>query len=349
MLDFPDQFNEFDRQIQSQINFEKIDAMDLDTNVDYEKLQRQQISKILRKFIKSYTLNGNFEKQREDIKKYAIDYLNKEYPISSQTAMNIVMGMIHTQFSNIFINIPLQAFVLYVELIKCSYTYIHETYIQKKEKSDAVLLDCHFIAYSLELLSGLNVLLSTDNYNNVISVYRTFYENFIIFSFIHEHPELINDFLQHKKITEIKLQMEISELNNIPVAESLKNSYDEIINNYDESFIESYGWASKVLEKNKRNLKTMYESSSLEEPFNLFYKLSCKYSHSTAFSLFNRPDFHEIRNFLYGILHITSKEFEILITEVKMTQKDKVLLSEWINAAGTNLKKVLDGWRNVKM
>ena len=32
-----------------------------------------------------------------------------------------------------------------------------------------------------------------------------------------------------------------------------------------------------------------------------------------------------------------------------MIQKDKVLLAEWINAAGTNLKKVLDDWHNVKM
>ena len=313
MLDFPDKFNEFDRRIQSQMNFEEIDEMDLDTNVDYEKNERQQVSKILRKFIRAYEFNGDFEKKREDIKRYAIDYLNNEYPISPQTAMNILLGMNKTQFSSIFDNPPLQAFVLYVELIKCSYTYIHENYIQKKEKSDAVILDCNFIAYSLELLSGVDSLLSSGNYNSVISIYRTFYENFIVFSFIHENPELINDFLLHKKATEIKLRMEISELNNIPVDENLKISYEEIIKKYDESFIENYGWAYKVLKKSERNLKTMYELSSLEEPFNLFYKLSCKYSHSTAFALFNRADFNQIINFLYGILHITSKELGILL------------------------------------
>lgn len=350
MLDFPEQFEKLDKEITSQMNFDEIDSMDLDKyeNVDFEKLQRQQVAKILKKYIKSYTNDGNYEKERINIRNFAIEYLNKEYPISPKTAMNINMGMNRTQFINIAIKIPLQAFVLYVELMKCLYTYIHEIYI-KKEKSNTINLDCHFIAYSLELLSGLNVLLASDNYNSVISVYRTFYENFIVFSFIHKHPDLIDDFLLHKKITELKMNIEASELNNIPVDEKMRKEYDSIMKNRDEAFADNYGWTGKILRKDDRKLKTMYENSELEEPFGFFYKLSCKYSHSTAFSLLVRPNFKELINFLYGIMHITIREFSILIKETKMIQKDKILLEEWVNAASFNLKDVLDKWKNIEI
>ena len=132
MLDFPDLFDTLDKTIRSQIDFDKCDSMDLDKikNVDFEKLNRQEVSKILKKYIKSYTDNGNYEEKRNEIKKYASEYLDKEYPISLKTAMNIHMGMNKLQLRNIFIKIPLQAFVLYVELMKCAYTYIHEKYIQ---------------------------------------------------------------------------------------------------------------------------------------------------------------------------------------------------------------------------
>ena len=350
MLDFPESFDALDKQITSQMDFDKIDSMDFDKykNVDFDKLQRQQVSKILKKYIKSYNNEGNYDKKRLEIREFAIDYLNKEYPISPKTAMNILNGIDQTQIANIFIKIPLQAFVLYVELMKCSYTYIHETYI-KKEKSDTINLDCNFIAYSLELLSGLNVLLASDNYNSVISVYRTFYENFIVFSFVHKHPELLEDFLIHKRITELKMSIEASEINKIPVDENIRKEYESIMENKDESFIENYGWTGKILKKDDRKLKKMYEASELGEPFGFFYKLSCKYSHSTAFSLLVRPNFNELINFLYGILHITIREFSILINEVKMIQKDKILLEEWVNAASFNLKKVLDDWKNVEI
>ena len=218
-----------------------------------------------------------------------------------------------------------------------------------QSKSDTINLDCNFIAYSLELLSGLNVLLASDNYNSVISVYRTFYENFIVFSFVHKHPELLEDFLIHKRITELKMTIEASEINKTPVDENIRKEYESIIENKDESFIENYGWTGKVLKKDDRKLKKMYEASELGEPFGFFYKLSCKYSHSTAFSLLVRPNFNELINFLYGILHITIREFSILINEVKMIQKDKILLEEWVNAASSNLKKVLDDWKNVEI
>lgn len=348
MLDFPDLFDTLDKNIRSQIDFDKCDSMDLDKikNVDFEKRNRQEVSKILKKYIKSYTDNGNYEEKRNEIKKYASEYLDKEYPISPKTAMNIHMGMNELQFYNIFMKIPLQAFVLYVELMKCAYTYIHEKYITK-EKSETINIDCHFIAYSLELLSGLNVLLVSDNYNSVISIYRTFYENFIVFSFIHKHTELIDDFLLHKRIIELKMKIEASELDNSSVDENIRKEYYEILKNQEDGFSDNYGWTAKVLKKEDRKLKQMYEVSELAEPFGFFYKLSCKYSHSTAYSLFVRPNFKDLINFLHGIMYIIKKEYTVLIGELNMIQKDKILLEEWVNAASDNLKSILDDWENV--
>ena len=53
---------------------------------------------------------------------------------------------------------------------------------------------------------------------------------------------------------------------------------------------DNYGWTGKVLKKDDRKLKIMYEASKLEELFGFFYKLSCTYSHSTVFSLLVRPN-----------------------------------------------------------
>ena len=47
MLDIPESFDALDKQITSQMDFDKIDSMDCDKykNVDFDKLQRQQVSK----------------------------------------------------------------------------------------------------------------------------------------------------------------------------------------------------------------------------------------------------------------------------------------------------------------
>ena len=68
--------------------------------------------------------------------------------------------------------------------------------------------------------------------------------------------------------------------------EKILKRIDELEKKYGPNFKENYGWTESVIEdRSKRNLKTIYESSNLSEAFSFYYKLSCKFTHATSFSL----------------------------------------------------------------
>ena len=93
--------------------------------------------------------------------------------------------------------------------------------------------------------------------------------------------------------------------------------------------------------KQNRTLKKLYEQSELGKDFERFYKLACKYTHSTAYSLFVRADFDNISNLLCGIGEIILKEFDVIFSRLKFTnKKEKELLNQWLCAIIERFKKI---------
>ena len=156
---------------------------------------------------------------------------------------------------------------------------IQEKYVIKTSDKE-ILLPHNFVQYSLELLNGICSLLLGGNNNSVISVYRTFYDNYIVFAYIQKHPELIDAFLDHVSMDECLLKIDQAHLEKKDVSKEISDKYNSLIAKYGDDFQENYGWASSVInDKNLRNLKFMYESSDLGEEFSFYYKLSCSFWH----------------------------------------------------------------------
>ena len=84
--------------------------------------------------------------------------------------------------------------------------------IKQQSENNQIMLSHNFVQYSLELLNGICSLLLGSNYNSVISVYRTFYENYIVFDFLQNHTELTEAFIEHTKIDECILKMEFAKI-----------------------------------------------------------------------------------------------------------------------------------------
>lgn len=350
MLDSPDLFNLLDNIAKQQtlndiangnlINFEEMDPAKI------EKEHKRNSLKIIKDFIKGCKLNGNYKELEDELKAYTKEYINKKYPFQSlPTIMNILRSNQMSVCVNI-LNPPLQAYILYVELNKLVYFYIQEEYIRKNDKEDIKFIHA-FICHSLELLNGINILLLGDNNNSVITVYRTFYENYIVFAYLQKHPELKDRFFDHIILNQCENQLEYHNLCKTKAPEEIQKTYDNLINKYKEdNFKENYGWANPLIKGNKK-LKKMYEDSELDESFDYYYSLSNKYIHSTGLSLSVKPELKDIIGFLYSITDIMTKEFQELFKYLQIQNtKERHLLIHWINEAAYDLSDRIYVWLN---
>lgn len=351
MLEPSEIYNELDQQIRNQVLIDEEkglfpDLSKLDGN-QLEKIQKQQVLNIVKKFINDCPINGDFSKLQNQLKDYAEKYFKDNYEYyAPKTIMNIMDSHSQNAISNLIGNMPLNSFVVYIELLNLLYFYIQENYI-RKSSSNEIALAHNFVAYSIELLNSIEQMLLNGNMNSALVIYRTFYENYIVFAFLQKHPELQQAFIDHKKITEYLLHIEFGNAakqsqNNT----SAKKEYDELLEKYGDDFPENYGWTKQVMgRKQDRTLKKLYEESELGKDFERFYKLTCKYTHSTAYSLFVRANFDDIRNLLCGIGEIVLKEFDVIFSRLKFTsKKEKELLSHWLCAITERFKKVFEGF-----
>lgn len=350
MLNLPN----FDKKL-SELVMEKV-RYDIENNLipDYsqfdlqhaEKINKKNYMAVIEKLIKNCPINNDYEKHEKELQNYAKKYIDESYPLlKPETTLNLLNNYkINDSLS--IINPPLQAFILYVELIRQLYFYIQEKYIRKikqQQENNQILLTHNFIEYSLELLNGICSLLLGKNHNSVISVYRTFYENYIIFDFLQKHTNLTNAFNEHTIIDDCILKMRFAEMNKLELPAEIFEIYNTLISKYGEDFKDDYGWTSGVIkDKNKRKLKTMYEDSDLGESFNYYYQLSCKYSHSTPFSLMVRQDFNKLIGFLIEIADIEEREMKVILKKINFkTKKEEALLYDWLGVTTDNLRKEL--------
>ena len=178
------------------------------------------------------------------------------------------------------------------------------------------------------------------------TIYRTFYENYIVFSYLQNHSELQSRFVDHAKLDELSLRIELSKLRKEDTSE-LETQYKRLLSNYEKGFEQDYGWAEALIGKSKK-LRIMFSESNLGYGFTYFYNLACEYTHATAFSLTNRANFEKTIGFLLGISEILSKEFQTLFKVLQFkNKKEKHLLRHWINVSSKNFTDVIKKWYNL--
>lgn len=349
MLVDSEEFKRFGEQIKnlSQHNFEKGMLPDL-SNINMGALQKQQKNSYLadiKRLISNCKISGNFEKYESELEEYTKNYIDEKFPVSLDTMFNILQSYQLEETLSI-IEIPLQSFLLYAELLKQVYFYIQETYVKKQFDNIEIAFIHEFIEYSLELLTSIGSLLLGKNYNSVISIYRTFYENYIVFSYLQNHSDLRLRFIEHAKLDELSLRIQLSKLRKEDSAE-LKNQYKNLLSKYEKGFEQDYGWAKDLIGKNKK-LKIMFSESNLGDDFTYYYNLACEYTHATAFSLTNRAEFEKTLGFLLEISAIFSNEFQALFKVLQFkNNKEKNLLRHWINVASKNFSEVIKKWYNL--
>lgn len=324
-------------------------------NIDFAHLEKQNKNKILsliHNLISKCPVNSDFEKKdnNEKIQSYMSDFLNENYPpMHPKTSMNII-GSIYQNAALNSLNPPLNKFFLFIEVSKLFYFFVQEKYIRKiKNMSNDLFLNHEFLTYSFNLIDGINVLLLSGNNNSVISVYRTFYENYIIFAFLQKYPALKTVFIEHKDMLHCLLIKEENNIKGIEVDNKILQRIDELEKKYGSGFKENYGWTESVIEdKSKRNLKTIYEASNLSEVFSFYYKLSCNFTHATSLALLCHPEVKDIYGYIYAIVEIFVREFEELLSNIKMVAKEKALFKEWIEYMARDVYKVLNDWYKIE-
>lgn len=328
-------------------NFDKSLLPDL-SNINLgalQKKQKQSYMADIKRLISNCKIVGNFEDSENELKEYTENYINERFPISLETTFNILHSYQLEETLNI-IDIPLQSFLLYSELIKQVYFYIQETYIKKNAHDFEIAFIHEFIEYSLELLTSIGSLLLGKNNNSVISIYRTFYEHYIVFSYLQNHSDLKIRFLDHAKLDKLSLQMELYKLQKRDYSE-LENNYNQLVSKYEKGFEQDYGWAPELIGKDKK-LRRLFSESNLDEVFTYYYTFSCKYTHATAFSLTNRAEFKDTVGVLLGVSHILVNEFKALFNVLKFNNtKEKHLLRHWINVASMNFNETIKKWYNL--
>lgn len=309
------------------------------------KIERRKNLSIIENLHKNCTINTDFDKTQKELEEYTKNYINTNFPFTLDTTLFFYNSKTQEEVVNL-INPQIQGFIRYVNLLGILYYYIQEKYV-KKDKDNIELNFFHnFNEYSIQLLNSVSSLLLREKNNNVISLYRTIYENYILYFYINKHKELIHPFLDHSLITELSLKKQLAKVKKINLSNEINEEYKKIISKHDEKFADDYGWAYKTIPDPKnRKLVTMYKESDLNNDYEYLYKLACEYSHLTSFSLLVRPELKDLNVFLTGIVDIISKELNIYIDMIKFkSTKEKELIKKWLLVCSkdliTNIKKV---------
>lgn len=347
MLDTPDIYKKIDEFAKEQVQY------DMDNNLipDYsqfdflhaEKISKKRYLAVIERLVTNCPMNNDYKKKKKELQEYTQKYIDESFPPSNPATIFNILNNFKAEESKNILNPTLRAFILYVELIKEMYFYIQENYIRKC-KDRQILLIHDFIQYSLELLNGICSLLLGTNHNSVISIYRTFYENFIIFDFLQRHTELVDAFIDHATMDNCILIKDQAKARKSTVSPEVEKAYNDLISKYGKDFRDNYGWASPIIkEENKRNLKTMFDESNLGESFNYYYKLSCRFSHATPFSLLIRPEFNQLFGFLVEIADIVDREIKTILEKISLKSvKEKALLYDWLGVTTDNFRRELN-------
>lgn len=274
----------------------------------------------------------NFTTEQEEvIDEYVAKYINAQQLPIKECALNMLQGKTFVDFTNLNNNPVLQHYSFYIEQCKLLFKHIYDKYVREKKNSDFKTCLSYLVSNSFMLLTSINALLISGCYQSVITEYRTLYENYIILSFLKKYPETIEPFNDHFYMCSISLEKELSKLKNEELSDKYLQKIKKLKDKYDEHFDDDYGWTYKVITNRKdRNLETIFNESNLHNAFILLYKESCKFTHSTSYSVLFRPDFNYVLRFLHASVEIIKNEFELIFEAVKMPNKDRMILRSFL-------------------
>ena len=60
------------------------------------------------------------------------------------------------------------------------------------------------------------------------------------------------------------------------------------------------------------------------------------------------PEVKDIYGYIYAIVEIFVREFEELLSNLKMITKEKALIKEWIEYMARDVNKVLNAWYGIE-
>lgn len=295
-----------------------------------------------KELIEDCNLTNFTDVQEKVIDDYVANFINtKQLPIK-ECALNLFDGKSFVDFTNFKNNSVLQHYSFYIEQCKLLFKHIYNKYAREKKNSDFKTCLSYLVSNSFMLLTSITTLLISGCYQSVITEYRTLYENYIILSFLKKYPETIEPFNDHFYMCSISMEKELSKLKKEELSEKYLQKIKKLKDKYDEHFDDDYGWTYKVIANRKdRNLETIFKESNLSNAFILLYKESCKFTHSTSYSVLFRPDFNYVLRFLYASVEIIKNEFELIFEAVKMPNKDRMLLRSYLlNRSNSLLVKI---------
>ena len=281
----------------------------------------------------------NFDNCSEDtIRSYITNFLNNHIPPVDIDATQKMNNKYILESNYVSGNHIIQEYVCYVEQCKNIFKIIGDKFILGKKQTEFPDILIHFITNSFLLLTSINSLMISKCNQSVVTEWRTLYENYIILMFLEKHRDLIKPFNDHFEICKLVLEQELSLLKNEELADEHKKALDELINKYNKTFSDDYGWAYSVIGVSRKGcLEKMYDDCKINKAFRLLYIESCKFTHSTAYSVFFKPDFNYIKRFLYSSIEILKDEFELLFSELPMPNNYRILLKYTVIILSDNL------------
>lgn len=186
--------------------------------------------------------------------------------------------------------------------------------------------DLYFkLAYNgIQQFRAITTLYLTGCDYSIIPLFRTLYENLIIFLFLAKHPELQSDFIDHIYVNYHKVQE-----NSQSAATESKSDFDYAVDNHLEGFDKTYGWTAKVIKKKTdRKLEYMANEVGLSS-YSTVYKLACNFVHSSSLAItvsVEKPEEDITNLFLEATIDLIVEHLITLAKKVSISNTSNIII-----------------------
>lgn len=293
-------------------------------------------------FINNCTISDFSSLNETAIREYIAKYLN-ENTLDDESLRKSFLDSQYEMSKKMYSEYPiLICFVLYAERCKLVYKHIIENKLEDILSSDLLNFICRNIANSCYLITSINTLLLATCNQSVITEYRTFYENYVILKYIYKNQDLISKFNEHAEIRTLLLERKLAGLKGQSLDNEKEKRFQELTKENKE-FKEEYGWTvTKIKNKQQRNIDTLHRKCGLDKVYSLLYKEACEFAHASSYGVQVKPDLQYTKRFLYVLIDMLKDEFEILLSEIGLDEKEKTLLHYFIILISEHLQCMFD-------
>lgn len=229
----------------------------------------------------------------------------------------------------------LRRYFMFLDCATAVYNYVAE---KSKLKSVSKLAEHISIQLQNDLRQFKGILLLAINgcLNSVITEYRTMYESFVIGQYLVLHLDLVSIYKEHSQFLRYHLTRLVGNSN-----PELDKVYEEYIEKYGKEFTENYGWTKDVIQKrNDRIIRTLVKECELDASLVTLYKYSCRYVHSSAFSVSTRPNLNSIKVFFQATMYFIHKEIFTYMQEIGLPEKEIIILDNMLTLLYDDFKNI---------